>query len=1153
MYAWRLIVGMAFFLGVATMANAEDEARPQAKVSASVQNGFARVMFDWSDEVSGTAQVSDGVLVISFNRSFDADTAALARALEPYVALVRRDADGKTLRFALKGPVRVKTTNYAVRYAFDLVPPFFKGDPSPPAAPEGVKTLQQLVVRVTERERTTRLQFDFPGRVEYTAKLADGKLRVSFSKAAKVSLKRFTDNPPVWVKGARSKVEDGKLNLEFDVDREADFRDVSEDGQIAIELKEPKTDSAAAIDQLKADGKPMVIIAEAAENGPPPPVVTADEIIFPPLPRKGEIATTAAVPALLLDAKESSLRANSDGAIVQAAALEQENLDRPSGNPNESALPPALRLGQSDLSAALAPLQSATPAVPGKARAEIFGSMLRLELPYTKLPAAAIFRRGLAIWVVTETSEKMDLSDLADLPNSPARPLSALAEVAPGVTAFRMEAPASMSVSAAAVGNSWVVAVGNTVPDLPTQLQLVRQTAGSATKMRAYMPGITQVVWLKDPEVQDRIAAVLGFAPARGLLDGRRFVEFAALSSQQGLAVQAIADDLAVVVEGSEAVVARPNGLSVSAAQFVHALATSQSELPKTASAAAVDFSVWAKQLAPTRSETISKLILASSQASGGMSVPRMTLARFYVAHGLGAEALGVLRAISHDDRTADSNIPFRVVRALANIQMARYKEAMDDLGIESLGNDPHAALWRGIAAAGARDWRSARSNLMAALKIIPRYPAEWNARARVGLAKAALALGEPGTARLALADMPKARIPPDIVAEATLARALTENAFQKTESAVALMDQLKNSDYKPVAARASLEAILLKLKTGKLKIDPAIEALEQLRFQWRGDEVELKTLTELGKLYVENKKIREGLNTMRLAVRHFSDTDEARQTAAQMGSIFESLFLGGKADHLTPVQSLALFYDYKELTPVGAQGDEMIRKLVERLVIVDLLPQAAELLQHQVDQRLEGVAKASVATRLALIYLLDHQPTKALAAIRSSRQSRLPDELIVQRDLIEARALADTRNYDQALDLVASNLSPEADRLRADIYWDSQKWSDAASKTEALLGTRYNEATPLTDMERMDLMRACVGYSLAGDSGSLERLRARFDAKMSDTPDGKAFAMMTHAPDVSNDDYKSLVKRLASVDTLDAFLTEFKSRYGTIGSTATN
>jgi hypothetical protein len=46
---------------------------------------------------------------------------------------------------------------------------------------------------------------------------------------------------------------------------------------------------------------------------------------------------------------------------------------------------------------------------------------------------------------------------------------------------------------------------------------------------------------------------------------------------------------------------------------------------------------------------------------------------------------------------------------------------------------------------------------------------------------------------------------------------------------------------------------------------------------------------------------------------------------------------------------------------------------------------------------------------------------------------------------------------------------------------------------------------------------------------------------------------MVTHAPDVSSEDYKTYVKRLASVDTLDAFLSDFKSRYGSIGQTAAN
>lgn len=1152
---WRPLAILAFLLAAVFTAAAQDDSRPQAKVSASVQGGFARVMFDWNDEVVGSAQVADGVVVISFNKSFDADTDAISKALEPYVALVRRDPDGKALRFALKGPVRVKTTNYAVRYAFDFVPPFYRGDPPAPPAPEGVKAVAQLVVRVSERERTTRLQFDFPGHSDYSAKINDGKLVVAFSKPAKVNLDRFTRNPPAWIKGARSRVEDGKLTVEFDVDREADFRDVSADGDIALELREPKSDAQAAAEALKAQGAPKVLIESTEENAPPPPRMVAENIQLSHPPRKGAKATSVQNADPLGMSIAVPARPGTDGAAVQVAADTASAAEAPEAAPpaGDSPLPPALRLGQSDLTAALSPLPASVPAVPGKARAEIFGTMLRLELPYSKLPAAAIFRRGLAIWVVTETPEMIDLSDLAALPNAPARPLSAVAQVAPGVTAFRLQAPATMSVSAAAVGNSWVIAIGDTVPELPTQLQLVRQTVGNTTKMRAYMPGITQVIWLKDPEAQDRIAVVLGFAPARGLLEGRRFVEFATLPSQQGLAVQTIADDVTVAAEGSEAVIARPEGLNVSAAQFVDALASSKAYMPKVASPAAVDFDAWGKEVAETHSDTISKLILASSETPGGMSVPRMQLARYYVATGLAAEALGVLRAIAHDDRTAESNVPYRIVRAIANIEMARYKEALDDLSIDTLGDDPHAALWRGLAAAGARDWRLARNNLIVALKIVSRYPNEWNARARVALARAALALGETGTSKLALEGMPKVNVSSATIAEATLARALNEDAFQKRDSAIALLDQLTTSPYKPVAARAALESIVMKQKAGKLTTNQAIDALEKLRFQWRGDDIELKTLTELGKLYVTNNRIRDGLNTMRLAVRHFSDTDEARQTAAQMGGIFENLFLRGGADKLPPVQALTLFYDYKELTPVGTQGDEMIRKLVERLVSVDLLPQAEELLQHQVDQRLDGVAKAAVSTRLALIYLLDKQPSKALAVIRDSKQTRLPDDLVVQRDLIEARAMADTRNFDQALDLISSNLSPEADRLRADIYWDSQRWADAAAKTEAILGDKYTDAAPLTDVDRMDLMRACVGYSLAGDAASLERLRTRFDSKMANSPDAKSFAMVTHAPDVSSEDYKTYVKRLASVDTLDAFLSDFKSKYGTIGTTAAN
>jgi hypothetical protein len=40
------------------------------------------------------------------------------------------------------------------------------------------------------------------------------------------------------------------------------------------------------------------------------------------------------------------------------------------------------------------------------------------------------------------------------------------------------------------------------------------------------------------------------------------------------------------------------------------------------------------------------------------------------------------------------------------------------------------------------------------------------------------------------------------------------------------------------------------------------------------------------------------------------------------------------------------LFFDFRELAPLGADGDLMVRKIVRRLVDVDLLPQAAAMVR---------------------------------------------------------------------------------------------------------------------------------------------------------------------------------------------------------------
>src|SRR5262249_10376931 len=81
--------------------------------------------------------------------------------------------------------------------------------------------------------------------------------------------------------------------------------------------------------------------------------------------------------------------------------------------------------------------------------------------------------------------------------------------------------------------------------------------------------------------------------------------------------------------------------------------------------------------------------------------------------------------------------------------------------------------------------------------------------------------------------------------------------------------------------------------------------------------------------------------------------------------------------------------------------------RLADRLVAVDLLDQAAELLQHQVDHRLQGAARAQVATRLAIVYLMNRKPDRALATLRATRSADLTNDMRNQRLLLEARALS--------------------------------------------------------------------------------------------------------------------------------------------------
>jgi tetratricopeptide (TPR) repeat protein len=336
----------------------------------------------------------------------------------------------------------------------------------------------------------------------------------------------------------------------------------------------------------------------------------------------------------------------------------------------------------------------------------------------------------------------------------------------------------------------------------------------------------------------------------------------------------------------------------------------------------------------------------------------------------------------------------------------------------------------------------------------------------------------------------------------------------------------------------------VLRQKRSEINQAETLRELETLSAIWRGDVIEVKTLQMMSRIYSDSGRYPESLAAARGATKLQPNSEASRLAQDEASALFTRLFLGPKGDDLPPIEALGMFYDFRELTPIGRRGDEMIRRLADRLVAVDLLDQAAELLQYQIDHRLEGAARAQVAARLAMVYLTNRKPDRAIAALRSTRIADLSGELRQQRLLLEARALSDVGRHDLALDIIANLNGREAIRLRSDIYWAARQWRESSEQIELYYGERWRDFKPLNAAEKSDILRAVVGYALAEDAIGLARFREKYAALMSAETDRVAFETASKPGASNSAEFAAIAKLAASVDTLEGFLREMKTRF---------
>jgi tetratricopeptide (TPR) repeat protein len=766
---------------------------------------------------------------------------------------------------------------------------------------------------------------------------------------------------------------------------------------------------------------------------------------------------------------------------------------------------------------------------------------LRLMFAFGTPTPAAAFRRGDSVWLVFDSTKSLDVEQIRVNGGALISDVSRLPLDNGQAIRIRLNRPQMQSLTSddRESGANWTLTFADKVLAPPQPLNVIRNIADPAhANVAVPLANPGRLHRLIDPDAGDVLLVVTAPPPTRGFVKRQDFVELSLLDSAHGVAVRPNSDDIEIEIAADKIILGRPGGLTLSSAGVA-------AERAATAVRPIFDIDEWQSNRAErftAREDALMQALAAAEPDRRAQA--QLDLARFFMAWGMYPEAKGEAEIILADASPKVEESAVRMVHAIASILMDRPEEGLKDLANSVIGDNYDSQLWKGLAYARQGKWADAREKFKNVDFAIAALPLQLQTIVTLEAMRASLEVKDyAGAARrrseLDVIGVPAQTRPAVSVLRGRLAEALGHDKDALDEYKFAV-----NSADRAAAAEAKLLEVTLRQKRGEIDQTETLRELETLAVTWRGNGIEVKTLQMMSRLYSEGGRFPESLAAARAATKLQPNAESSRLAQDEASTLFSQIFLGPKGDDLPPIEALGMFYEYRELTPIGRRGDEMIRRLADRLVAVDLLDQAAELLQYQVDHRLEGAARAQVAARLAMVYLTNRKPDRAIAALRSTRIADLSGELRQQRLLLEARAQSDVGRHDLALDIIANISGREAIRLRSDIYWAARQWRESSEQIELYYGDRWRDFKPLNATEKSDILRAVVGYALADDALGMARFREKYAPLMSGETDRLAFETASKPGAANSGEFAAIAKMAASVDTLEGFLRDMKVRF---------
>lgn len=970
-----------------------------------------------------------------------------------------------------------------------------------------------LPVRFGNHPTFDRIVFDWTALVEYKIDQDGRNVIISFDRAAALDEAAFKAGVAAIAASTSVEPDAERLTIRLTLPEGAHLRHFRSETKIVIDVNrgpekpkpEPSRSKSERQDPPKANAPKTETPPQKADAPPQQAAPARKPISLRPTPEASPVANAATpLPATLQAA----------ATIPTSAALAQPEPASPQRTTPLSNSPVAVELVR-------------TPDGQG------------LRFAWTEPVGAAVFGRGQYLWIIFDRRAQLDLSRLKKAEEL----LGSIDVIEPAEgsqsTILRLAPPTGTASAARREGDAWVVDIGRLPrsPDVPASISASNTAEPTETRLLIEVPGVRSVLQIRDPDIGDELVVAPTTAAGSGVDRDRDYQQLRIFATAQGAAIQQRADGLVARPVGSGIEIVNPRGLYVSDLRG-EPRARENARAPLL-----FDFVAWRKKGPDRFNEDRQALHRAIAQApEDKRNANRLELLRFFFAYGHAEDVLGMARLIEQDDPDLVATAQLRAIRGVSALLIGDIDEAQRQLHHASLNSQPEAALWRGALAMAQGDARTARAQMGRGADLYRNYPAPYSNRLNLWSAEARLFTGDhPGAdARIeaVLANKPIA----SERAQAIYLRGRLLLAKGDREGALATWAELESGPLTPGRTVATLDRIEIQLEDGKITNTDAIAQLERLRFSWRGDEIEFRILTKLGRLYIASGDHRAGLAMLRNAVNLFPKHRETKGIVADISESLAALFMGKDADTMPPISAIALFDEFRDWLPKGARGDDLARNLADRLIAVDLLDRAGELLEQQIKTRLSGEAKARAGARLAFVRLLDRKADAALDALRSSEEPGLDADLMRERRRFEARALADLGRPSEALQQLGGDESNDARILRADIHWRAQNWQGAADALDGLVGMPTSEAKPTDDWMRQALYLT-VALSLAEDKDGLTKLDERIGGLMRSGPYKDIYQVVATQPGQIAGDIREIAARVAAATPFTSFLNGYRQR----------